>query len=48
MNWFIRLKNYYDKGLYDNEQMKVFVKGKKITEQEYELITGEEYEVVVA
>ncbi|WP_081043914.1 XkdX family protein [Clostridium butyricum] len=28
--------------------MKVFVKGKKITEQEYELITGEEYEAVVA
>ena len=39
MNWFEKVKRYYDMGKYTNEQAKVFVKGKKITEQEYELIT---------
>lgn len=48
MNWFEKVKRYYDMGKYTNKQVKVFVKGKKITEQEYEVITGEEYEAVVA
>ena len=48
MNWFEKVKRYYDMGKYTNEQVKVFVQGKKITEQEYELITGEKYEAVVA
>ena len=48
MNWFEKVKRYYDMGKYTNEQVKVFVKGKKITEKEYELITGEKYEAVVA
>ena len=41
------VKRYYDMGKYTNEQVKVFVQGKKITEQEYELITGEKYEAIV-
>lgn len=47
MNWFEKVKRYYDMGKYTNEQVKVFVQGKKITEQEYELITGEKYEAIV-
>ena len=48
MNWFKKVKRYYDMGKYTNEQVKVFVKGNRITEKEYELITGEKYEAVVA
>lgn len=47
MNWVEKVKRYYDMGKYTNEQVKVFVKGKKIKEQEYELITGEGYEAVM-
>lgn len=45
MNWFEKIKRYYDMGKYDNEQVKIFVKSNKITAEEYELITGEKYEV---
>lgn len=45
MNWFEKVKRYYDMGKYTNEQMKIFVKGNRITEEEYEIITGEKYEV---
>lgn len=47
MNWFEKVKRYYNMGKYTNEQVKVFVKGNKITEHEYELITGEKYEAIV-
>ena len=43
MNWFRIVKRYYDMGKYTNEQMKVFVRGEKITEEEYKQITGVEY-----
>lgn len=43
MNWFEKVKRYYDKGLYTKDQVKVFVKGGKISQEEYKEITGEEY-----
>ncbi|MBC5626171.1 XkdX family protein [Clostridium sp. NSJ-49] len=43
MNWFEKIKRYYDKGIYTNGEVKVFVKGNKITEEQYKEITGEEY-----
>lgn len=43
MNWFEKIKRYYDKGMYTNDGVKVFVKGNKITEEQYKEITGEEY-----
>ena len=43
MNWFEKIKRYYDKGLYTIDQVKVFVQGGKITEEEFKMITGEDY-----
>lgn len=43
MNWFEKIKRYYDKGIYINDEVKVFVKGNKITEDQYQEITGEDY-----
>lgn len=40
---FKKVKNYYDKGLWNEERVKVAV-GKWITAAEYEKITGEKYE----
>lgn len=38
------VKRYYDKGIYSKEDVAVFVKAGKITEDEYEYIVGEKYE----
>ena len=38
------VKRYYDKGFYDEADVATFVRAGKITEEEYELITGEPYE----
>lgn len=43
MDWFEKVKRYYDKGIYKNEQVKVFVEGNKITEEQYKEITNEDY-----
>jgi uncharacterized XkdX family phage protein len=43
VNWFDTVKNYYDSGLYTKEQVAVFVAKGKITLEQYEQITGEEY-----
>lgn len=43
MDWFEKVKKYYDKGYYTNEQVKIFVIGKAITELQYKEITGIEY-----
>lgn len=40
------IKRYYDSGRYTNEQVTVFVKAKWITEEEYKLITGQDYVAV--
>ena len=45
MNWFEKVKRYYDMGKYTNEQMKIFVKGNRITAEEYEMITNEIYRI---
>ena len=37
------VKRYYDKGIYDKDDVKVFVRAGKITETEYEEITKESY-----
>lgn len=38
------VKRYYDRGIYTKENVATFVRVKKITEEEYKQITGEEYE----
>jgi|LSQX01.1.fsa_nt_gb hypothetical protein len=42
MNWVERIQYYYSKGLWNKERVKNVV-GKVITPEEYEQITGEEY-----
>lgn len=43
MNWFEKVERYYKAGYYTNDQVKIFVVSKKITEEEYKSITGENY-----
>jgi uncharacterized XkdX family phage protein len=43
MSWFDRVKMYYDKGLWSKERVYNVV-GKVITAEEYEEITGQEYD----
>ena len=43
MNWFEKIKRYYENGHYTVEEVKIFVKAKKITEVQFEEITGEVY-----
>ncbi|WP_195264099.1 XkdX family protein [Clostridium sp. 1001275B_160808_H3] len=43
MNWFEKIKRYYDLKCYDDEDIKIFVQAKKINEEQYAEITGEEY-----
>ena len=38
------VKRYYDKGIYDNEDVAVFVRAGRLTPEQYEMITGEPYE----
>lgn len=42
MNWFDRVKFYYENGLWDIKRVWVAV-GKVITKEEYQQITGFEY-----
>lgn len=37
------VKRYYDKGYYSTEDVAKFVKAGKITAEQYETITGEDY-----
>ena len=37
------VKRYYDRGIYDKDDVAVFVKAGKLTADEYKEITGEEY-----
>lgn len=43
MNWFEKIKRYYDLKCYDYEDIKIFVQAKKINEEQYAEITDEEY-----
>lgn len=40
---FELIKNYYEKGLYNDETLKTFVASKAITAAQYEEITGKPY-----
>ena len=42
---FKTVKKYYNMGLYTKKQVADFVIKGKITKEEYELITGEPYEI---
>ena len=39
------IKRYYDKGVYTKENIATFVKAGKITAEQYQEITGEQYEI---
>lgn len=43
MNWFKRVKQGYDGGFYTKEQVAIFVVAGRITAEQYEEITGDEY-----
>lgn len=43
MNWYEKIKRYFDMGKYTVEQVKVFVQTNKITTEEFTKITGESY-----
>jgi uncharacterized XkdX family phage protein len=45
MDWYNVVKGYYDDGYYTKDNVKMFVEKGKITETEYEQITGEAYTV---
>lgn len=40
--YFRTVKRYFDLKIYNNDNVKVFVRAGKITPEEYKLITGEE------
>lgn len=43
MNWFAKIKRYYNNGIYDNEDVRDFVTYGKITEEQFKEITGVDY-----
>ena len=43
---FNKIKTYYEKGLWTKKMVGDAVKKKRITEEEYKIITGDDYEVV--
>lgn len=43
MNWFQIVKRHFEAGRYDEEAVAVFVRAGKITPEQYEDITGQEY-----
>lgn len=43
MNWFETVKRYHDLGFYSAENVKLFVDGGKLSEEEYKAITGVDY-----
>lgn len=42
---FSVVKRYFDLGIYNNADVAKFVRAGRLTEQEYEAITGQEYVV---
>lgn len=43
-SYYKTVKRYYDKGIYDNDDVALFVRAGRLTPEEYERITGEPYE----
>jgi uncharacterized XkdX family phage protein len=44
MNWYPLVKGYFDKGYYTVDKVRVFVETGKITPEQFQTITGDEYE----
>ena len=44
INWFLRVKQGYDLGYYDNADVAVFVVKGRITTDQYKQITGEDFQ----
>jgi uncharacterized XkdX family phage protein len=44
MDWFERIKNYYDTGLWDIERVRNAVVKEKITKAQFKEITGQDYD----
>ena len=44
IDWFARVKQGYDLGFYDNADVATFVIKGRITEEQYKLITGEDFQ----
>lgn len=42
--WFDKIKRYYDSGVWNKTMVRNAVVKGKITQEEYETITGEKYE----
>lgn len=42
--WFDKIKRYYDSGVWNKTMVRNAVGKGKITQEEYETITGEKYE----
>ena len=45
--WYDAIARYYKMGFYTEDNMRTFVKAKKITEDDFEVITGTPYNVPV-
>ncbi|GAB6169706.1 hypothetical protein JCM1393_21660 [Clostridium carnis] len=43
MDWFEKIKRYYDLKCYSDTDVKLFVKLKKINEEQYKEITKQDY-----
>lgn len=43
MDWYTKIKEFYDKDLWTVEQVKMAVVKEKITTEEYKTITGQDY-----
>ncbi|WP_082198188.1 XkdX family protein [Bacillus sp. FJAT-26390] len=43
MDWFTLVKRYYDNDRYNKDNVAVFVQANKITDVQYEEITGETF-----
>jgi uncharacterized XkdX family phage protein len=44
VDWFSIVKRHYDAGRYDADDVAVFVTAGKITPEQYQTITGAEYQ----
>lgn len=43
MDWYAKIKSFYDRKLWSIEQVKIAVEKEKITSEQYKTITGQDY-----
>ena len=43
MDWYAKIKSFYDRKLWSAEQVKIAVEKEKITQEQYKEITGTDY-----